>query len=349
MASPKLSACLIARNEAGNIGPCIDTIRRGVDEVVVLDTGSEDGTPEIARAAGARVVEDPSLLIEVDGVRYLSDFAEARNRCLAAAQGDWALIVDADHRYVWPALDAIRATLRTTDSNTLTLWYHNAAKRDAMPAHVVSGKARVGKPYGALAVIRRSLPGPWYRGVIHETVSEWEEAHGAPRSVVERSRVADYSHIPDVRREKAKDRRNIVLLERAVALNPTDPVNLTYLAQEYSQVQDPKAFRTVDAAWSMLGHSRLIGAHFLRLTVVRAFLALSQNRPEVAWDTCNEWDARDGAPHPDVLTMRGLAAEKLGLLNEAKAYFRAALTGSGEWVVRFIQSDTARERLRALE
>jgi len=51
---PRLSAIIITRNEARNIGDCLEALAF-CDERIVVDGGSDDGTPEIARAKGARV------------------------------------------------------------------------------------------------------------------------------------------------------------------------------------------------------------------------------------------------------------------------------------------------------
>lgn len=92
--TPKISACIIARDESSTIEDCLKSIRPHVDEIVCVDTGSVDGTPEIARKH-ADIVEvfldcnDPqSGLIE--------DFSLARNRSFELASHEWAFWVDAD-------------------------------------------------------------------------------------------------------------------------------------------------------------------------------------------------------------------------------------------------------------
>ena len=50
---PQLSAIVITRNEAENIGACLDSVAF-CDERIVVDCGSSDGTVDIARAKGAR-------------------------------------------------------------------------------------------------------------------------------------------------------------------------------------------------------------------------------------------------------------------------------------------------------
>lgn len=89
----KLSACVIARDEESRLPDCLASLRF-CDEVVVVDSGSRDRTVELARAAGAQVVENP-----------WPGFAAQRNVALDHAGGEWVLEIDADER-VTPALAA---------------------------------------------------------------------------------------------------------------------------------------------------------------------------------------------------------------------------------------------------
>ena len=52
-----VTACLIVKNEEQMLGACLESVRDAVDEIVVYDTGSNDRTVQIAREAGATVVE----------------------------------------------------------------------------------------------------------------------------------------------------------------------------------------------------------------------------------------------------------------------------------------------------
>jgi tetratricopeptide (TPR) repeat protein len=80
VAGPLLSAAFLAE--------CLTSIRPVVDEIVVVDTGSVDDTPDIALAHGAVLHHHP----------WRDDFAEARNVALDAAHGQWILYIDADER-----------------------------------------------------------------------------------------------------------------------------------------------------------------------------------------------------------------------------------------------------------
>lgn len=94
-----VTATVITLNEARHIGDCLASLA-WADERVVVDSGSTDGTVEIARAAGARVV-----------VRDWPGYAAQKDYAASLASHDWILSVDADER-VTPALaDEITRTL----------------------------------------------------------------------------------------------------------------------------------------------------------------------------------------------------------------------------------------------
>lgn len=89
----RLSVIVITRNEAANIGDCLDSVDFA-DERIVVDDNSTDATAEIATQKGARVV-----------TRAFTGFGAQKNYALSLAQDDWVLSIDADER-VTPALRA---------------------------------------------------------------------------------------------------------------------------------------------------------------------------------------------------------------------------------------------------
>lgn len=88
VARPRVSLCLIVRDEERNLRACLGGCAGLFDEIVVVDTGSVDGTVELARALGAQVSDFP----------WCDDFAAARNETLRRASGDWIFWLDADDR-----------------------------------------------------------------------------------------------------------------------------------------------------------------------------------------------------------------------------------------------------------
>ena len=86
-------ACIIARDEEQRLPAALASVAF-CDDVVVVDSGSRDRTMEVARAAGARVVEHP-----------WRGFGMQRNVAIDAAAADWILEIDADER-ITPRLRA---------------------------------------------------------------------------------------------------------------------------------------------------------------------------------------------------------------------------------------------------
>ncbi len=79
-----LSIVIITLNEAANLPRTLASVQ-GMGEIVVVDSGSTDATPEIARLAGARVFTEP-----------WKGFGAQKNSAIRHAAGDWILSLDAD-------------------------------------------------------------------------------------------------------------------------------------------------------------------------------------------------------------------------------------------------------------
>jgi len=88
-----LSVAIITLNAAAQLAACLDSVRFA-DDIVVVDSGSSDGTVELAERHGARVVQQDWL-----------GFGRQKQFAVDAARHDWVLCLDADER-VTPALQA---------------------------------------------------------------------------------------------------------------------------------------------------------------------------------------------------------------------------------------------------
>jgi glycosyltransferase involved in cell wall biosynthesis len=101
---PQLSAIVITRNEAVNIGECLDSVAF-CDERIVVDCGSTDATVEIARGKGARVE-----------FHEWQGFGPQKNYALSLATGTWVLSIDADERVTPELAAAIKAAIAAGDA-----------------------------------------------------------------------------------------------------------------------------------------------------------------------------------------------------------------------------------------
>ncbi|HLG73297.1 MAG TPA: glycosyltransferase family 2 protein, partial [Chloroflexota bacterium] len=97
-----ISACLIVRDEEVHLPRCLGSIQGKVDQIVVVDTGSQDRTVDLAQNAGA----------EVHHFDWRDDFSAARNESLRHATGDWIIWLDADDELVESQPGALRDLCR---------------------------------------------------------------------------------------------------------------------------------------------------------------------------------------------------------------------------------------------
>jgi glycosyltransferase involved in cell wall biosynthesis len=105
-----LSLCVIVKNEEAALPRMLRSAAPFVDEIIVCDTGSTDRSVAIALEFGAKVVS----------ARFEDDFSAPRNISLAAATGDWVLVLDADE---WLADGAGRAIRAAIDHRRIAGYY----------------------------------------------------------------------------------------------------------------------------------------------------------------------------------------------------------------------------------
>ena len=103
-----LAASLIVRDETRTLTACLGSLADLVDEIHVHDTGSTDGTPELAAELGAKVTRG----------RWTDDFAAARNAALLGWTSDWVLSIDADEQLITHA-PALRELLDHSTAGAL--------------------------------------------------------------------------------------------------------------------------------------------------------------------------------------------------------------------------------------
>ena len=109
MPTAPISACIVCRNERDRLGPCIDSVQ-WADETLMLDLESTDGSAELAKARGVRVIRRT----EVPIVEWV------RNEIAGHATSDWILVLDPDER-VTPGLAAALRDAASTDADAVVM------------------------------------------------------------------------------------------------------------------------------------------------------------------------------------------------------------------------------------
>lgn len=100
--TPRLSLCVITHNEADRLGRCLESVVGLADEIVIVDSGSTDGTREVAEGFGVRwFVRTP-----------FPGWEAQKQWAMEQAGGDWILSLDADEWLIDDAREQIRQVLR---------------------------------------------------------------------------------------------------------------------------------------------------------------------------------------------------------------------------------------------
>jgi len=110
----KISVVIIAYNEERHIVDCLKSAK-GADEIIVVDSGSDDQTVPLAKREGANVF-----------VHAFKDFSSQKNMALSMASGDWVFVLDADERMTKELNEEIRSIAEHTREKAAY-----AVKRDA--------------------------------------------------------------------------------------------------------------------------------------------------------------------------------------------------------------------------
>lgn len=183
-ANLKLAAAIIVRDEAELLARCLDSLHGAVDEIHVHDTGSTDGSPDVATRAGACVTTG----------LWTDHFADARTAALDGWTADWVLSVDADEHVVVNA-GRLRELLAGTDADAATLEIDS----DRQYSDVTFRAARLFRPDRTM-----------WTGRIHERIVARDGAlrvAALPRDV---ARIVHAGYATAERRE-AKALRNVLL------------------------------------------------------------------------------------------------------------------------------------------
>jgi tetratricopeptide (TPR) repeat protein len=301
---PTLSLCLIAKDEATMLPACLASVVGVVDQLVVVDTGSSDATAQLAREAGATVVEHA----------WQDDFAAARNAGLAACTGNWVLVLDADERLAPGVGGVLRRSLEKARFDCGLLPLHNASSLDAPADQVLSGTARRGDPILLPRLLRRT-PDLAYRGVVHESIGHWLVEGGRKTARIE-APIIHLGAVPSYRQARGKDARNLALLERRCQQDPGDPVGWTYLARERFRADDRAGAREAALqGWTALEAVARPGGpnpSFVPLADmwVQVQLASGDSAGALAsLEQCAAW----GSTHPNLAMLEGRVRYALAL------------------------------------
>ena len=199
-----LSLSMIVRDEAAQIEDCLRSVQGFADELVVVDTGSNDDTVARAQALGARVEQIP----------WPGDFAPARNQALQWVSGDWVLVLDADERLRPEAWAPLRALMAQPDVLLINLLRHERGAAQS--------------PYSNVSRLFRRHPAiQWsraYHSMVDDSVAELlqREPHWRIADCPEPALLHD-GYRPELLAQGNKAQRLRAAMEAELERRPGDP------------------------------------------------------------------------------------------------------------------------------
>ena len=209
---PRISLCMIVKDEANHLADCLRPVLGLVDEAVVVDTGSSDATREIARALGARVVDFP----------WVDSFAAARNEALHHATGDWVFSLDADDRLDTANCNRLQRLFGMLSAeNRAYLMKQWSVPDEANGSALVADHVR----------LFRKQPGITWRYRVHEQILPALRAAGA--QFVLTDLVIHHLGYREANVRRQKLARNLRLLLLEAQEQPDEPFTLFNLAATY--------------------------------------------------------------------------------------------------------------------
>lgn len=147
----KISLAMIVKNEEEVLRECLNSVKDIVDEIVIVDTGSEDNTINIAKELGVYLYK----------IKWQDDFSIARNFASKKCSGDWILVLDAD--------EIVEVGSRETLIEFAVNNPNNIGKIEILSKFMDDNKLNFSKEY-----VSRFYPrGILYKGCIHEQLDTY--------------------------------------------------------------------------------------------------------------------------------------------------------------------------------
>lgn len=217
---PRVSLCMIVKNEAERLPTCLASVADLVDEIVIVDTGSTDNTRAVAGQFGARVVD----------YRWQDDFSAARNTSIDQATGDWIFWVDGDEHLDDENRRKLRALFAQLRAEKVAYLMRQLSASEAAKASAV-----------AVDQVRlfRKDPALRWRYRVHEQLLL--AVREAGHTVCQTDIVITHDGYREPQLSRHKLERNLRLLHLQDAEQPNDPITLYQLGLAYNQGGQPTA------------------------------------------------------------------------------------------------------------
>ncbi len=306
-ATVSISLCMIVKDEEEMLPDCLASCAAGVDEMIIVDTGSSDRTIEIAASFGATVLHFP----------WNGSFYDARNHGVDRATGTHILWLDADERI--EADDATRLRALAAQPYREGHWLVETN---------FTGQEEVGTAANHLALrLWRNRPPYRFSGAIHEQIRISMPIDLPERFAISTLRIRHYGYLKSRIDERNKHERNLTLLLTELERTPHNAFTHFNLGTEYVAMDDiarasehlEESYRLIqrEQGWHEIAYASLLAT---RLIGVRRRMGDLDAADQLAEMLLQVYPA-----FTDLVFERALAARERGDLVGAQAWFERCL------------------------
>ena len=212
-----LSVCMMVKNEEHNLRRCLSSLNGIANELIVVDTGSNDNSVSIAESFGAKVYHHP----------WENDFSKHRNQSIEYASSDWLLIFDADEELF------INDSSSASDLRNWLEKVPSDCQSIAITLHDIQQDMQA-MQFNSVRLFRRGSM--CYEGIVHNTpkiIVGKPEALFCPIIYLKH-----YGYDLTPEQQIAKRARTESLLAERLEKNPDDVVAMFYLIQAYTAYKE---------------------------------------------------------------------------------------------------------------
>ncbi len=293
---------IIIKNEAELLPDCLESVK-DADELIIVDTGSVDGSDEIAKAYGAKVIY----------TEWTHSFAASRNEALLHATTDWIIYIDADERLVG-GIEAVRTLLQDTkNTEAFTVLIEN-----------VLGATLEDRLFHRAVRIFQNRKGFAFHGAIHEDIGP---------SIIDKCGIASIQdaplhllhlgYLPQQMSSKNKVARNEAILKKGLAEQPSHPFYLYHMG--ITCCQSGRLEEAVEYMSKALVHAA--NSASFRPTLVRDLVKIRIERQEaIPSEMLLRQEIRTYPDYADLHFWLGQTLEMQGQLDASLESFHNATT-----------------------
>lgn len=271
-----ISVCMITKNEREKLSRSLASLSGYDLEVVVVDTGSTDGTMELLQSWQSR--EDKAFTLSIGQFDWCGDFAKARNYCASLAANDKILVIDSDEMILEMNLPDLERMMEKYPKSVGWVSRKDKTEQGGLGSYRLCWQARVyNRKYC------------FYERKIHEQIRSVEGEKEA--SYYKTKVLLDHDgYLGTEEERRAKARRNIALLKEELADKGDDPYIWYHLGKNYTQVGENE--RALDAYLKALSADLDPGLEYVAdMVEAYGYLLINTNQAQAALGLENISDA----------------------------------------------------------